>query len=421
MVKRVVKKNGDEIFPIGLGCMRFPTNKGSIDEEITKEFILYGIDNGINYLDTAYAYHNGTNEPFLGEFLKTKDENGISYRDKIKLSTKLPSWLVKSREDMGTFLNEQLERLQTDYIDYYYVHNVDLTALKRLEDLGVYDFLNKAKEKGLIKNACFSFHGSPNEFSELVDHYDWDGCLVQYNYPDNNIQAGIEGIKYAHSKGLAIFIMEPLKGGLLARSLPEKCEKLFKEKDSSRSNADWALSWLLNHEEITCVLSGIDNLEKMEENLAIGHRVKPNSFSDEEIAIVSEVQEIIQSLLKINCATCGYCLPCPRGVNIPECFSIYNDKYLFDKKGLGPISNAFMRYCMLVGGVTNKKASAGLCNQCGRCSTFCPQFLDIPNELKVVKKEFEKPGFNYMMTFFKKVGLPFVTKVSNVLDLFKNF
>ncbi|MCQ2962279.1 MAG: aldo/keto reductase [archaeon] len=421
MVKRVVKKNGDEIFPIGLGCMRFPTNKGSIDEEITKEFLLYGLDNGINYLDTAYAYHNGENEPFLGEILKIKDENGVSYRDKVKLATKLPSWLVKSREDMDMFLTEQLERLQTDYIDYYYVHNVDLTALKRLEDLGVYDFLDKAKEKGLIKNACFSFHGSPNEFTELVDHYDWDGCLVQYNYLDTKIQAGIEGIKYAHSKGLAVFIMEPLKGGLLARSLPDKAERLFKEKDPSRSNANWALSWLLNHEEITCVLSGIDNLDKMKENLAIGHKVKPNSFSDEEITTVNEVQEIIQSLLKINCATCGYCLPCPRGVNIPECFSIYNDKYLFDKKGLGPISNAFMRYCMMVGGVTNKKANAGLCNQCGRCSTFCPQFLDVPNELKRVKKEFEKPGFNYMMAFFKKVGLPLFTKATSIFDLFKDF
>ena len=214
--------------------------------------------------------------------------------------------------------------------------------------------------------------------------------------------------------------MEPLKGGLLAGALPGKIESLFVKRNPNRSNADWALSWIFNHKEVTCVLSGIDDMEKLDENLAIAKRIPINSLNEEEMETIKEAQEIIHSLVKIPCTTCGYCMPCPRGVNIPECFKIYNEKFLFNPKGFGPVSNALMKYYMLVGGVTNKAANASLCNNCGACTKMCPQFMNVPKNLKVVKKEFETPGFKYQVSLIKKVALPFFTKVSNVFDLFKN-
>ena len=199
MNKRVVKRNGDELFPLGIGAMRLPTKNNSIDRESSQEFILYAIENGVNYIDTAYAYHGGESESFLGDILSLTGADGVKYRDKVKLSTKLPSWMVRSREDMDAFLNEQLRKLQTDFIDYYYVHSVDLSTILRLKDLGLYEFLEKAKADGKINNIGFSYHGSPHEFQTLLDDFPWDMVLVQYNYLDVNAQAGIRGIQYAYA------------------------------------------------------------------------------------------------------------------------------------------------------------------------------------------------------------------------------
>ena len=322
MVKRVVKKNGDEIFPLGIGAMRLPTKNNSIDRESAQEFIFYAIENGVNYIDTAYAYHGGESESFLGDILILTGEDGVKYRDKIKLSTKLPSWMVRSRDDMDAFLNEQLRKLQTDFIDYYYVHSVDLSTILRLKDLGLYEFLKKAKADGKIKNIGFSYHGSPHEFNTLIDDFPWDMVLVQYNYLDVNAQAGIRGIQYAYENDIAVFVMEPLKGGLLAGELPQEVSSLFNEVDSNKSSVDWALSWVFNQKEITCVLSGMGSLEQMKENMAIAERVEIGSLSDDEINVLDNVQGIFNSMMKINCTGCGYCLPCPRGVNIPDCFNV---------------------------------------------------------------------------------------------------
>ena len=420
MVKRVVKRNGDEIFPLGLGAMRLPTKNNSIDREKAQEFILYAINKGVNYIDTAYAYHGGESESFLGEILSLADNDGVKYRDKVKLSTKLPSWMVRSREDMDAFLNEQLGKLQTASIDYYYVHSVDLSTILRLKDLGLYEFLEKAKSEGKIKNTGFSYHGSPHEFNELIDDFDWDMVLVQYNYLDVNAQAGIRGIQYAYEKDIAVFVMEPLKGGLLAGELPKDVTDLFDSVDSERSSVDWALSWVLNQKEITCVLSGMGSLEQIKENMAIAERVEVNSLSDEELDILDKAQGIFNSMMKINCTGCGYCLPCPKGVNIPDCFNVYNEKYLFDKKLLGVFPGAMANYYMIVGGITNKQSSAGLCNHCGRCKRLCPQSLDIPNELDRVKSEFEKFGFNYQIKFIKNIAMPSINKIAKVFDFFKN-
>ena len=406
MVKRLVKKNGDEIFPLGIGAMRLPTKNNSIDRESAQEFILYAIENGVNYIDTAYAYHGGESESFLGDILSLSGSDGVKYRDKIKLSTKLPSWMVRSREDMDAFLNEQLRKLQTDFIDYYYVHSVDLSTILRLKDLGLYEFLEKAKADGKIT---------------LLDDFPWDMVLVQYNYLDVNAQAGIRGIQYAYENDIAVFVMEPLKGGLLAGELPPEVSALFDEVDSSKSSVDWALSWVFNQNEITCVLSGMGSLDQMKENMAIAERVEIGSLSDDELDVLDKAQGIFNSMMKINCTGCGYCLPCPKGVNIPDCFNVYNEKYLFNKKAFGVLPHAMVNYYMVVGGITNKQASAGLCNHCGRCKRLCPQSLDIPNELDRVKSEFELLGFNYQIKFVKNVAMPSINKISKVFDFFKHF
>lgn len=421
MVKRLVKKNGDEIFPLGIGAMRLPTKNNSIDRESAQEFILYAIENGVNYIDTAYAYHGGESESFLGDLLSLSGSDGVKYRDKIKLSTKLPSWMVRSREDMDAFLNEQLRKLQTDFIDYYYVHSVDLSTILRLKDLGLYEFLEKAKADGKISNIGFSYHGSPHEFKTLIDDFPWDMVLVQYNYLDVNAQAGIRGIQYAYENDIAVFVMEPLKGGLLAGELPLEVSALFDEVDSSKSSVDWALSWVFNQKEITCVLSGMGSLDQMKENMAIAERVEIDSLSDDELDVLDKAQGIFNSMMKINCTGCGYCLPCPKGVNIPDCFNVYNEKYLFNKKAFGVLSHAMVNYYMVVGGITNKQASAGLCNHCGRCKRLCPQSIDIPNELDRVKSEFELLGFNYQIKFVKNVAMPSINKISKVFDFFKHF
>ena len=421
MVKRLVKKNGDEIFPLGIGAMRLPTKNNSIDRESAQEFIFYAIENGVNYIDTAYAYHGGESESFLGDILSLSGSDGVKYRDKIKLSTKLPSWMVRSREDMDAFLNEQLRKLQTDFIDYYYVHSVDLSTILRLKDLGLYEFLEKAKADGKINNIGFSYHGSPHEFQTLLDDFPWDMVLVQYNYLDVNAQAGIRGIQYAYENDIAVFVMEPLKGGLLAGELPPEVSALFDEVDSSKSSVDWALSWVFNQNEITCVLSGMGSLDQMKENMVIAERVEIGSLSDDELDVLDKAQGIFNSMMKINCTGCGYCLPCPRGVNIPDCFNVYNEKYLFNKKAFGVLPHAMVNYYMVVGGITNKQASAGLCNHCGRCKRLCPQSLDIPNELDRVKSEFELLGFNYQIKFVKNVAMPSINKISKVFDFFKHF
>ena len=420
MVKRVVKKNGDEIFPLGLGAMRLPTKGNSIDKEKAQDFILYAIDNGVNYIDTAYAYHGGESESFLGEILSLSGSDGVKYRDKVKLSTKSPSWMVRSREDFDAFLNEQLRRLQTDCIDYYYVHSIDLSTLKRLKKLGLYEFLEKAREDGKIQNIGFSYHGAPNEFNELIDDYDWDMVLVQYNYLDVNAQAGIRGIRHAYLNDVAVFVMEPLKGGILAGDLPQEVDDLFSNV-SNKSSVDWALSWVLNQKEITCVLSGMGALDQIKENMTIAERVEINSLTDEELQVLDKAQAIFNSMMKINCTGCGYCLPCPKGVNIPDCFNVYNEKYLFNKKAFGILPHAMVNYYMVVGGITNKQSSAGLCNHCGRCKRLCPQSLDIPNELDRVKSEFELFGFNYHIKFIRNIAMPSINKISKVFDFFKHF
>lgn len=387
--------NGDELSALGFGAMRLPTKKGMINKEEAKKQIYYSIDHGVNFIDTAFPYHAGSSESFLGEILQGE------YREKVKLCTKLPSWFVKSYEDMEKYLDTQLEKLKTDCIDYYLIHSLGEGGFEKLEKLGVLKFLESAKKKGKIKNIGFSFHDNKDAFKKIVDAYDWDVCLIQYNFLDENNQAGTEGLKYATAKGITVILMEPLKGGILAGEVPEKAQEIWNKSDIQRSPAEWALKWVLNHPEVTCVISGMGELEQVKENIRVANETTANSIPADEMELYKEVKEVYNELMVVDCTGCGYCVPCPVGVDIPQCFELYNQKYMF--KG----SNARMLYLGNLGGVTNnKQAHAGLCNGCGRCANACPQKLDIPLLLKDVSKQMEGRGFNYKVKLGKSIIFP---------------
>ena len=396
MKKRLLEKTSDKLSPLGFGAMRLPQKNGKIDRDEAKKQIYYGIDNGINIIDTAYIY--GDSEKFLGEVLVG------DYKNKVKIISKLPSFQVKKREDMDRILNEQLERLKRKCIDYYLIHSVDLKTINRLWKRGLAEFITDAKRNGKIKYVGFSYHGVKEEFETLIDSYDWDAVMVQYNYLDENIQASGEGIEYAASKGIGIFVMEPLKGGILAGKIPNEAEDIFKQSNPNKSSAQWALEWVLNNRNVTTVFSGMNSMEQINENLKTTNETDALSMSLEDMETVESVKRVINRLLKINCSTCGYCMPCPQGVNIPECIKIYNEKYLFSEKGL--ITPSFINYYHYLGGVINNPSNAGKCNGCGKCLRKCPQKLDIPEELKKVEKEFEGHGFKSKILLIKKIGMP---------------
>ena len=406
MQNRLIKKTGDEIFPLGFGAMRLPLKNGKINRELAKKQIYHAIDNGINFIDTAYLY--GDSETFLGEVLQGE------YKDKVKLCTKLPSINVRKYDDMENILDEQLKRLQRDSIDYYMIHAVDLKTINRLLKRDLLKFLNKAKSEGKIKHVGFSYHGPKEEFEIIIDGYDWDVVMVQYNYFDENVQAGMEGIEYAASKGMGVFVMEPLKGGILAGKMPHEAEEIFKKANPNKSNAEWALEWVLNNRNVTCVLSGMNSFEQIDENIRIAENTAPLSVSFEDMEKVELVKRVLRNSLKINCSTCGYCMPCPQGVNIPECMKIYNEKYLFEHKGF--INQSFMDYYQYVGGIMGNEGNAGKCNGCGKCLRKCPQKLDIISELKKVKKEFEFPGLKYILAFVRYVGFPVYRQMVKLLN-----
>lgn len=394
MQYRKIERNSNEISALGYGAMRLPTKNGMIDKEKAKKQIYYAIDHGVNIIDTAFPYHGGSSESFLGEILKD------GYREKVKLCTKMPSWSVKKYEDMEKYLEIQLEKLQTNCIDYYLIHNLSMVSFKKLKELGVFKFLEDAKSKRKINNIGFSFHSDLNSFKQIVESYNWDACLIQYNYMDEKNQAGTEGLEYAHSKGISIFIMEPLKGGLLAGKVPDKALEIWEESDTGRSPADWALRWVLNHPEVATVFSGMGEMDQVEENLKVADEVLPNSLTEDELELYERVKEVYKDLMKVDCTGCGYCMPCPRGVDIPRCFNIYNQKYMFNK------SPSF-DYLAILGGVfSGQEAYAGLCNDCGKCLKACPQDLEIPELLNDVSRELEGRGFKYKVKIAGAVVMP---------------
>ena len=379
MQYRVIPKTGDKVSTLGYGCMRLPTRAGRIDEAKAEEQMLYALDQGVNYFDTALPYHNGESEKFLG---KVFEKNGN--RDQVKFATKLPPWRVKTRADMDKILDEQLESLRTTYIDYYLIHGIQTkTEWERMVELGVLDFLKKAKASGKVRNVGFSYHADKNSFNDIIDAYDWEFCQIQYSYLDENNQAGKAGLEYAASKDIAVFIMEPLRGGMLVGKLPQKVQSIY-DSAGKRSAADWAISWILNHKEVTCVLSGMNVDEHIKENIRISREAEVGKMTDHELQVISDVKNQFEDLMKVPCTGCAYCLPCPAKVNIPACFEQLNNKSYFG------LMNAKAMYLMQTGGIMSEEtAKASQCIDCGKCESHCPQHIKIRKELKQVSKELE--------------------------------
>ncbi len=394
MLYRKVPKNVDELSILGFGCMRLPVKEdGTIDEERAKSQVRYAIDNGVNYVDTAWPYHMGASEPFLGRALAD------GYREKVKLATKLPSWLVESREEMDKFLNAQLEKLNTDHIDYYLIHSLAGELWDNVEKLGVADFLDRAKADGRIINAGFSFHGSGEDFKRIVDGYDWDFCQIQYNFLDEKNQAGTEGLEYAASKGLGVIIMEPLWGGNLAGKVPPAIEEIWNEAPVKRTAAEWGLRWVWNHPEVTVVLSGMNEEAHVEENLKVAGEAYPNSLTEIELHLVERAEKKYRELMKAGCTGCRYCMPCPQGVDIPACFEIYNNLHMFGDEDMAK----FMYAGRLGGALGGEPAFASQCVQCGECMEKCPQHLDIPTLLESVVEDLEGPDLEQRVAMAKQI------------------
>jgi predicted aldo/keto reductase-like oxidoreductase len=379
MLYRKVPKTGDQLSILGFGYMRLPTKKGGgIDEERAIRQLRYAIDHGINYVDTAPAYHFGKSEKVLARALAD------GYREKVRVATKLPPWSVHSRLDMDRILDSQLATLHTNQIDYYLLHSLSKGTWEKMKTLGVCEFLTSAKNDGRIKNAGFSFHGDTASLKEIVDAYNWEFCQIQYNYLDENNQAGTEGLVYAAEKQLAVMIMEPIRGGNLAGQVPDEIKKIWDESPTKRSPAEWALRWVWNHPEVTVVLSGMNDEHHIDENLRVANEALPNSISPMELAIIARVRDTYQRLMKVSCTGCGYCMPCPAGVDIPGCFSLYNAHHLF------PLDrSAKFHYLGRHGGLLSGVSYAGLCKDCGKCEKICPQHLPIPVRLREVSKEME--------------------------------
>lgn len=396
MLYREMGKTGDKISVLGYGCMRFPKKDGRIDEERAKKQVISAIEQGVNYFDTAYMYPGS--EATLGRILAQ------GYRDKVLIATKLPLPIIHSRKDMDNILDAQLKRLQTDHIDYYLMHSVmSKEGWQRMKQLGVVDFIEKARQEGKIRRIGFSYHGEKEQFKDIVDDYPWDFCQIQYNYMDEHYQAGKEGLLYAASKGLGVVIMEPLRGGFLVGKMPNTIYEMWGRAEVKRTPAEWALRWVWNHPEVSVVLSGMNEEAHIEENIRIAEGAYPQSLTDSELKLVGDVKEALGQMMKVGCTGCGYCMPCPAGVNIPMCFSVYNNKHLFNDR---MYNTTYLGFTIGVDG--GKPCYASLCKDCGKCEKHCPQGLPIRKHLKEVSKEMEafyfKPLVGLVRGYYKIRG-----------------
>lgn len=372
MLYRRDKKTGRELSALGLGCMRFSRNLAQIDYKKAERIILRAVEAGVNYFDTAYLYFGS--EEVLGRALQEND-----LRDRVNIATKLPLSLCKGRGDFERLFASQLKKLRTGQIDYYLLHNLqDMATYERLKALGVEEWLAEKKSSGQIKQAGFSFHGAQAEFMSLLDAYDWDFCQIQLNYLNENYQAGTAGLLKAAEKGLSVIIMEPLLGGKLAKSLPQKAEELFKRANPGLTPAQWALRWLWNLEAVTVVLSGMNSLGQLEENLAAAEGFSAGAFGEAEKALFGEVAAVFEDSYKIPCTGCQYCMPCPKNVNIPGCFAAYNMRCA---RGYVAGMTMYIQDFM--------KRSPRNCVRCGKCEKACPQHIAVMDELQNVRKKME--------------------------------
>ena len=370
-------KYGNKLSVLGFGCMRFPNKMGKIDALETEHEILLAIEKGINYFDTAYIYPGS--EAMLGEILEKHN-----LRKDVNIATKLPHYLIKNRNGLDKLFNEELKRLKTDYIDYYLMHMLtDTDTWKRLIDIGITEWIEEKKKSGQIRQIGFSYHGNSEAFCKLIDAYSWDFCMIQYNYMDEHSQAGRNGLYYAHEKGLPVFIMEPLRGGKIVSHLHDAAKKIFAEYKTQHTPAQWAFKWLWNQPEVTVVLSGMNSEEMILDNVNTASETFVGDLGEEEEKMLKSVISAINSKMKVGCTGCGYCMPCPKNVDIPGTFSAYNRRYA-EGKFWGLVD-----YAMCTALRTNSTAASN-CIGCGKCETHCPQNIEIRKHLKEAEKVFEK-------------------------------
>lgn len=370
-------KYGNDISILGYGCMRFTTSAGRIDLDKAEKEVMEAYMQGVNYFDTAYIYPGS--EQALGEILA---RNQI--RESIYIATKLPHYLCKSVEQMEKYFNEQLKRLQTDYVDYYLMHMLtDIATWRKLIDMGILSWLEEKKAQGKIRQIGFSYHGNADMFCELLHAYDWDFTQIQYNYMDEHSQAGRRGLMEAAEAGIPVIIMEPLRGGRLA-NLPDTALQELNTFPVKRTPVQWALRWLWNQPQVTCVLSGMNSMEQVQDNIATASDVIAGEFGEAEEALLKRVAECINAKMKVGCTGCRYCMPCPKGVDIPGTFAAYNRRY---SEGW---FSAVKEYLMCTG-LRKDTCEASKCIQCGKCETHCPQHIEIRKELKAASKVLENP------------------------------
>lgn len=351
--------------------MRFPLTRENdptkIDEPKAIEMLHYAIDSGINLLDNAWPYHRETSEKFVGKALKG------GYRKKVYLSTKLPVWLIKSREDPRKYFNTQLKRLQTDTFDLYLLHALGKTSWKTVKEFDVLAFLDEVKAAGKIRFAGFSFHDELPLFKKIVDAYEWAFCLIHLNYVDDDFQAGIKGLEYAHEKGLAVMVMEPLRGGKLANKVPDDVVNLIRQTGRVQTPAEFALRWIYNRAEVSCVLSGMSTLEQVQENIRFASKEHMGTLTSEELAIYEKVKKFYRARTVVNCTQCGYCMPCAQGIPISFVLELFNDAHMYDA-----LENSRWMYSVFI----KPESRADKCITCGECEEKCPQKILIAESLE---------------------------------------
>lgn len=377
MQYRYFTKKQIKVSTLGLGCMRLPIlqdDLSKIDEIKASELLEFAIDSGINYIDTAYNYHQGMSEAFLGKALSK------SQRERVYLATKSPVWLVEKYEDFERILDEQLDRLKTDHIDFYLLHSLHKKAWDKILKLDVFKFIEKALEKGKIKNIGFSFHDELPLFKEIIDSYPWDFCQIQLNYLDTEYQAGLKGLDYAKSKDIDVVIMEPVKGGRLATA-SDDIKEIWDESTIKYSPAQWALRYLFNMEGVSLSLSGMSTIDQVIENINIANETTPNSLTPKDLKLIDRVSILYKDKIKVGCTGCEYCLPCPSNVAIPNIFELYNHTYMFDSLDEAKISYKAYK---------EKNIDASMCIECGACEEICPQHLSIIDSLKDAEAVFMK-------------------------------
>jgi len=381
MKYRTDPKTGRQLSALGFGGLRFHRDQAKIEEQIR-----YAIDRGVNFFDTAYSY--GRSETILGKILS---KDGL--RGRVHLCTKMPHYFVKKRADFDRYFNAQLERLQTDHVEYYLVHMLpNLQTWKRLTDLGLIEWVEEKQAEGKMGRFGFSFHGTGPDFMALIDAWDWDICMIQYNYYDINYQAGKQGLDYALARGVPVIVMEPLRGGMLVNKLPQAVTDLWVSAPGGRSPAEWAFRWVYDHPQVLTVLSGMGTMEQVEENIRVAAAHEPGSLTEEDQARFDDARKLIRAATKVDCTNCGYCMPCPRGVDIPNCLSSLNDTVLLGR---------WKSQTWYV--ATTEGHNASRCNRCGLCEPLCPQGIPIRDALREAVRWLERPPYKIMRFFSNRV------------------